>query len=86
MFAVWCTVGEGIFVFARMPRLSLVPTKSRFSCCLRLLPSSKTNLGMRGATPTLLSKFSSYGGLGIGIKVALIYLFLFTLNGEMSGQ
>lgn len=86
MFAVLFTAGEGIYVFVRMPRLSLAPTQSRSSCCLRLLPSSKTSLGIRGATPTLLRKFSSYGGLGIGINVALIYLLVFSLNDELSGQ
>jgi len=86
MFAVWFAAGEGSFVFVRMPRLSLAPTQSRSSCCLRLLPSSKTNLGMRGATPTLFRKFSSHGGLGIGINVASIYLLVFTLNDGLSGQ
>jgi hypothetical protein len=86
MFAVWFAAGEGIFVVVRMPKLSLAPTQSRSSCCLRLLPSSKTNLGMGGATPTLPRKFSSYGDLSIGRNVALIYLLVFTLNDELSGQ
>lgn len=85
MFAVWFTAGEGIFV-VRMPKLSLAPIHSRPSCCLRLLPSSKTNLRMGGATPKLLRKFSSFGDFGIGINIALIYLFVFTLNDELSGQ
>lgn len=47
---------------------------------------SKTNLGMGGATPTLLHKFSCYRGLGVGINVALIYVLVFTLNDELSEQ
>jgi len=41
---------------------------------------------MGGATPKLLRKFSSFGDFGIGINIALIYLFVFTLNDELSGQ
>ena len=77
--------GEGIFVVS-VPKLSLAPTQSRSSCCLSLLPSSKTNLGMGGSTPTLLRKFSSYGDLGIGINVVLMYLLVFTLGDELYGQ
>ena len=74
-------------MFVRMPRLSLTPTQSLSSCCLRLLSSSKTNLGKRGAAPTLHRKFSAYGGLGILINEALIYLLvLFTMSGGLWGQ
>jgi len=41
---------------------------------------------MGGSTPTLLRKFSSYGDLGIGINVVLMYLLVFTLGDELYGQ